>query len=136
MMHKRNLAAEILAGLDDFQAWRDGKRSLRVHKVVLPRAADVSRIRSKLNLSQEAFAAFIGVPVGTVRNWEQKRREPQGPARAFLHVASNEPQAVLAAFSAKAAPRPAKQMASHSRSLAAAINHPRKRASTSRSRAA
>jgi len=100
-MTKRNYGTEILQGLDDFAAWRASERPLRTVTVDLPRAADVSKIRSKLGLSQTAFAAFMGVSVGTLRNWEQLRREPQGPARAFLHVASVEPLAVLAAFGRK-----------------------------------
>jgi putative transcriptional regulator len=97
-MTKRNIAKEVLEGLDDFAAWRAGDRKLRTLTVDLPRAADVAQIRSNLGLSQTAFAAFMGVSVGTLRNWEQLRREPQGPARAFLHVASAQPLAVLAAF--------------------------------------
>ena len=97
-MTKRNIAKEVLEGLDDFTAWRSGQRALRTVTVDLPRAADVAKIRHSLGLSQAAFAAFMGVSVGTLRNWEQLRREPQGPARAFLHVASAEPLAVLAAF--------------------------------------
>jgi len=97
-MTKRNIAKEVLEGLDDFMAWRSGQRALRTVTVDLPRAADVAKIRHGLGLSQAAFAAFMGVSVGTLRNWEQLRREPQGPARAFLHVASAEPLAVLAAF--------------------------------------
>jgi putative transcriptional regulator len=97
-MTKRNIAKEVLEGLDDFAAWRSGQRALRTVTVDLPRAADVAKIRHSLGLSQAAFAAFMGVSVGTLRNWEQLRREPQGPARAFLHVASAEPLAVLAAF--------------------------------------
>lgn len=105
-MTKRNIAKEVLAGLDDFAAWRAGERKLRTVTVDLPRAVDVAKIRNALGLSQTAFAAFMGVSVGTLRNWEQLRREPQGPARAFLHVASAEPLAVLAAFERRGA-RPA-----------------------------
>jgi putative transcriptional regulator len=97
-MTKRNIAKEVLEGLDDFAAWRAGDKKLRTLTVDLPRAADVAQIRSNLGLSQTAFAAFMGVSVGTLRNWEQLRREPQGPARAFLLVASAQPLAVLAAF--------------------------------------
>lgn len=97
-MTMRNIAKEILDGLDDFAAWRAGRRTLRTVTVDLPRAADVARIRGELGLSQAAFAAFMGVSVGTLRNWEQLRREPQGPARAFLRVAATQPMAVLAAF--------------------------------------
>lgn len=111
-MTKRNIASEVLEGLDDFAAWRAGERRLRTVTIKLPRAADVVKIRHNLGLSQTAFAAFMGVSVGTLRNWEQLRREPQGPARAFLHVASAEPRAVLAAFERGSATRstPAKQM--------------------------
>ena len=93
----------VLAGLDDFAAWRAGERPLRTANVDLPRAADVAKIRGGLGLSQTEFAAFMGVSVGTLRNWEQLRREPQGPARAFLYVASAEPLAVLAAFERRGA---------------------------------
>jgi putative transcriptional regulator len=64
----------------------------------MPKAADVKAIRDSLELSQESFAGFLGVSLGTVRNWEQKRREPQGPARALLLVAAKQPRAVRAAF--------------------------------------
>lgn len=97
-MTKRSIANEVLEGLDDFAAWRSGQRALRTIKIDLPRASNVAGIRNKLGLSQTAFAAFMGVSVGTLRNWEQGRREPQGPARAFLHVASVSPMAVLSAF--------------------------------------
>jgi putative transcriptional regulator len=117
-MTKRNIAKELLAGLDDFAAWQAGERKLRTLTVDLPRAADVAKIRSGLGLSQTAFAAFMGVSVGTLRNWEQLRREPQGPARAFLHVASAEPLAVLAAFERRGA-RPAAPSTARKRSTKA-----------------
>ncbi|HKN11464.1 MAG TPA: helix-turn-helix domain-containing protein, partial [Pseudomonadota bacterium] len=63
-------------------------------------AADVPAIRKELGLSQPEFAGFMGVSLGTLRNWEQERREPQGPARALLLVASKQPAAVLAALEA------------------------------------
>ena len=60
--------------------------------------ADVKAIRSKLQKSQREFALMIGVSVGTLRNWEQGRRTPEGPALALLRVASAEPQAVRRAL--------------------------------------
>lgn len=66
----------------------------------MPKAADVPTIRKELGLSQPEFAGFMGVSIGTLRNWEQERREPQGPARALLLVASKQPAAVRAAFEA------------------------------------
>ena len=50
----------------------------------LPTTIDAAVMRSKTGLSQAAFAGRIGVAVGTLRNWEQGRRSPQGPARVLL----------------------------------------------------
>jgi putative transcriptional regulator len=62
------------------------------------RAEDVKAIRSKLDKSQSEFALMIGVSVSTLQNWEQGRRQPEGPARALLKVASVNPEAVAAAL--------------------------------------
>jgi putative transcriptional regulator len=56
---------------------------------------DIRRIREKYNLTQEQFAAMLGISVGTLRNWEQGRRVPEGPAKVLLRVADKFPQAVL-----------------------------------------
>jgi putative transcriptional regulator len=50
----------------------------------VPKTIGVVAIRHKTGLAQAAFASRIGVPVGTVRNWEQGHRFPQGPARVLL----------------------------------------------------
>jgi putative transcriptional regulator len=55
---------------------------------------DVQTIRKKLKKSQDEFALMIGVSVATLRNWEQGRRQPHGPARALLKIASENPKAV------------------------------------------
>ena len=57
-------------------------------------APDVKRIRESYNLSQPEFAAMLGIGVGTLRNWEQGRRAPDGPARVLLRVAEQNPNAV------------------------------------------
>jgi putative transcriptional regulator len=57
-------------------------------------ANDVRAIRDKLHKSQSEFAIMIGVSVSTLRNWEQGRREPVGPARALLKIAAENPRAV------------------------------------------
>jgi putative transcriptional regulator len=56
---------------------------------------DVKRIRESFDLSQPKFAAMLGISVGTLRNWEQGRRRPEGPARVLLRVAARYPEAVL-----------------------------------------
>jgi len=62
-------------------------------------AADVRAVRDQLAVTQEEFALMIGVSVATLRNWEQGRRVPEGPAQALLRVAAANPQAVVAALS-------------------------------------
>jgi putative transcriptional regulator len=60
--------------------------------------ADIRGIRDRLGLSQTQFALLIGISVSTLQNWEQGRREPEGPARALLRVADRNPEALLAAL--------------------------------------
>ena len=55
---------------------------------------DVKQIRSRYDLSQSEFAAMLGISVATLRNWEQGRRAPEGPARVLLQVAARHPDAV------------------------------------------
>jgi putative transcriptional regulator len=55
-------------------------------------ASHVKDIRARLNKSQGEFAAMIQVPVATVRNWEQGRRKPQGPALALLKLVAALPK--------------------------------------------
>jgi putative transcriptional regulator len=57
-------------------------------------APDVKRIRASYQLSQGEFAALMGISVATLRNWEQGRRTPDGPARILLQVAAKHPDAV------------------------------------------
>ena len=60
--------------------------------------ADVKAVRASLGLSQPQFALMLGVSVATLRNWEQGRRTPEGPALALLRVAEAEPRAVARAL--------------------------------------
>ncbi len=55
---------------------------------------NIKRIRANYRLSQGQFAALLGISVGTLRNWEQGRRAPEGPARVLLQVAAKHPDAV------------------------------------------
>jgi putative transcriptional regulator len=64
-------------------------------------AAYARNVRGRTGLTQTAFAAQIGVPVETVRNWEQGKRSPRGPARALLKVIEGAPEAAFAVLSGK-----------------------------------
>jgi putative transcriptional regulator len=57
-------------------------------------SVDVTAIRQRAGLSQSAFASSIGVPEGTVRNWEQGRRQPSGPAKVLLALLAKRPHLV------------------------------------------
>jgi putative transcriptional regulator len=59
-------------------------------------AAYAKGIRARAKLTQAEFAARIGVPIETVRNWEQGKRSPRGPARALLKVIDQAPQVAFA----------------------------------------
>ena len=61
-------------------------------------AARVRWVRQRDGLSQEQFAARYRVPVGTLRDWEQGRREPDAAALAYLRVIEREPEAVARAL--------------------------------------
>lgn len=58
----------------------------------------VRAIRERLGMSQAAFARMFGISVGTLQNWEQGRRQPEGPARMLLRVIDREPEAVRRAL--------------------------------------
>ncbi len=85
----------IMAGLSDALAYAEGDKSRgKKHLVKVP-AVDVAAARKKLGLTQEDFASVFGVSVGTIRNWEQKRRRPEGPAKVLLAMIDKDPAVVL-----------------------------------------
>jgi putative transcriptional regulator len=59
---------------------------------------EVRDLRRRARLTQQEFAARLGVPVETIRNWEQGKRAPRGPARALLAVIAHAPDTVFAAL--------------------------------------
>ena len=80
------------------QAGRIRRGRLKPARVMTFRPADVKSIRHTLKASQTEFALMIGVSVATLRNWEQGRRTPDGPALALLRVAARNPRAVAEAL--------------------------------------
>ena len=59
------------------------------------------RVRSQTRLTQAEFASRIGVPIETVRNWEQGKRQPRGPARALLKLLDQAPDVAFQVLSRK-----------------------------------
>ena len=92
-MSERNIGLEILEGIREVKAFKDGKGNLITRKLSQP--SHPKEIRAKLNLSQAAFAGLMGVSVRTVQDWEQDRREPSGPAKSLLRIAEQHPDVFL-----------------------------------------
>ncbi len=90
---KKDLFDELLESVREGGAILRGERKpSRAYRFEEP---DVKEVRQRYGLSQEKFAALMGISVGTLRNWEQGRRHPEGSARVLLRVVSRHPEAVL-----------------------------------------
>lgn len=76
---------------------RGSRKPSRVFEI---RPVDIKAVRRRLRRTQSEFALMIGVSVSTLRNWEQGRRRPDGPARALLKVATENPEAIEQALRA------------------------------------
>lgn len=87
---------QLLQGVRELKAALNGDKSA-VARVDRIEPESVSAIRAKLHLSQEEFSTALGISTGTLRNWEQGRRQPTGAARVLLRVAAKHPKAVLEA---------------------------------------
>jgi putative transcriptional regulator len=92
-MAKRDIGQEILDGIREVTAYKAGKKVLRVRSLRAPSSPKV--IRTRLKLSQSAFAGLMGVSLRTVQDWEQGRRKPSGPAVALLRIAEQKPDVFL-----------------------------------------
>lgn len=90
-MSKRDIGQEILDGIREIKAHQRGELTLQTREVSEP---DARAIRQRMGLTQDAFAALLGVSARTLEGWEQGRRHPRGPALALLRVASNHPEAL------------------------------------------
>jgi len=81
---------------------RDGHEAPLAPNLSSGRADDalpaVRELRRRAKLTQAQFAARLGVPLETIRNWEQGKRSPRGPARALLAVIAHSPDTVFAAL--------------------------------------
>ena len=89
-MAKRDIGQEILDGLREIKAHKEGKVDLRKRTFQPPPPAN--EIRAKLQLSQTAFAGLMGVSLRTLQDWEQGRRQPSGAARTLIKVAERHPE--------------------------------------------
>ena len=94
-----SVGESILRGAREMVAHAKGEKfEGRVTTIYVPDKVDVTRIRRKLKMTQAEFAGRFGIKLATLRDWEQKRRTPDTPARVLLTVIAKEPEAVQRAL--------------------------------------
>lgn len=76
---------ELLESVKQAGDIRKGKR--KPSKRTLLEEPDVPAIKEKYEMTQQEFSSLLGISIGTLRNWEQGRRKPQGPAKVLLKIA-------------------------------------------------
>ena len=91
-----NLFDKLVESMTQMNEIIDGERVPSSEFVVDP--IQVKSIRMATGLTQDKFCKLIDVKLGTLRNWEQGRREPTGPAKALLRAIKNDPRHVLVAL--------------------------------------
>ena len=96
---KRDIFAELVEGLEALADERQGKVTLRSHKVQLPELREISaeelvQIRHKLNMSRPVFAMYLRTNPRTLENWEQGRAKPNAQATALIRLVQKYPETV------------------------------------------
>ena len=88
----------LMASVAEARAYARGEAGgdLRVHRIP---AIDIAAIRKQAGATQDLFARQIGVSIATLRNWEQGRRQPEGPARVLLAMLARDPGIVARTLS-------------------------------------
>ena len=91
--------SKILKGMKQAVAHAKGQDVKARHTVVqVPPDVDVKALRTSLGMTQMEFAAKFGFSPGSIQNWEQGHRQPDGAARVLLAVIQSNPEAVIQAL--------------------------------------
>ena len=91
---KKELFEELLESVKQAKAIEKGELKPAREFHVNPKT-NLIKVRSKLGLSQSKFAAVLGISADTLQNWEQGRRQPTGPAKVLLKIATKHPEILL-----------------------------------------
>ncbi|MBT3553216.1 MAG: transcriptional regulator [Rhodospirillaceae bacterium] len=87
---------KILAGLESALEYAKGNTEGSItHEIEV---IDVKEVRKSLGMTQAVFANTFHIPAGTLRGWEQKRRQPEGPAKVLMFLIAKEAKAVKRAL--------------------------------------
>jgi putative transcriptional regulator len=92
------VADSIRRGLEEAVTYARGEANEKAYRVHVPALIDVRAIRLRLGMTQQEFAGRFGFSVNTLRHWEQGKRQPEGPTRAYLLVIDRAPKAVQKAL--------------------------------------
>ena len=95
-----SLGDRLLDSMKELQTHLRGEIKLNETVYHVPPETDVRALRERLGLSQSDFAALFGFNVRSLQDWEQGRRRPEIPIRAYLAVIQRDPQAVIRALRA------------------------------------
>jgi len=83
-------------GAEEALAWKQGKKTdARVRQYT---AMDVSDIRKQTKMTQKEFSESFHIPLSTLRQWEQGKRIPQGPAQALLKIIAHDSETAIEAL--------------------------------------
>lgn len=98
-MKERNLFAEMMQGVNEMSAQREGKITLRQFEVEPPAPVEISAveivaIREKMNMSQSVFARHVHVKPNTLRNWERSKSQPNEQAAVLLKLVGQYPDMI------------------------------------------
>ena len=86
----------IKKGAEEALAWKQGKKTgARVREYT---AIDVAAIRKQANMTQKQFSESFQIPLSTLRQWEQGKRLPQGPAQALLKIIAHDSKSAIEAL--------------------------------------
>ncbi|NWA86939.1 MULTISPECIES: transcriptional regulator [unclassified Pseudomonas] len=96
---KREIFSELVEGFDALADERQGKVTLRTHKVQLNNLApltaeEVVAVRQQLNLSRSVFAMYLRTNLRTLENWEQGRAKPNAQATTLIRLVARFPETV------------------------------------------
>ena len=86
----------LKTGVEEALAWKQGKNTgARVRQYT---ALDVADIRKQTKMTQKEFSELFLIPLSTLRQWEQGKRVPQGPAQALLRIISHDAKSAVKAL--------------------------------------
>lgn len=98
---RKELFDELVQSVKEMKEIQAGRlkpsRVTRLTDLVGADTANVAKLRAHFKLSQAKFAALLGISIDTLQNWEQNRRQPDGPAKVLLRIARTHPEALLTA---------------------------------------